>query len=105
MFFTGDPNMVVLKFFIAGAILACFVGAGSLAVLGINEVADGGWMGRGGGCRGGGYYNENGGEERGFHCHDDLEGGEEYCPYHDEYFNETEWEEHLDDCPMYDEEN
>ncbi|MGA1793450.1 MAG: hypothetical protein ACMUHM_05825 [Thermoplasmatota archaeon] len=95
--------MVFIKFFIAGAILACFVGAGSLAVLGIDEIADGGWMGRGGGCRGGGYYNDNGEEGWEPPCHRDYDGDEEYCPYHEEYFNETEWEEHLDDCPMYDE--
>ena len=96
--------MVFIKFLIAGAILACFVGAGSLAVLGIDEIADGGWMGRGGGCRGGGYYNEN--REEGWEppCHRDYDGDEEYCPYHEEYFDEAEWEEHLDDCPMYDEE-
>jgi hypothetical protein len=104
--------MPFLKLLIAGAIMACFVGAGSFAVLGIDEVADDVWGGRGygGGCHGsGGYYRDNNyrnGEEYEPPCHrwdDDYEHGE-YCEYHEEYFSEEEWEGHWEECPYYDEE-
>jgi hypothetical protein len=104
--------MVVLKLFIAGAIMAFFVGAGSLAVLGVEDIGDDIWGGRGhgGGCRGQGEYYDDGGirsgEEDEPPCHrfDDDRSEDDYCEYHDEYFSEEEWEEHGDGCPYYDEE-
>lgn len=100
--------MPFLKLFIAGAIMTTIIGAGSLAVLGIGEVAEDGWWGRGG-CHGsGGYYDGSDvrdREEYGPPCHrwdDDHEDGD-YCEYHEEYFTEEEWEEHWEECPYYDE--
>ena len=104
--------MVVLKLFIAGAIMACFIGAGSIAVLGIEDIGDGVWGGRGhgGGCRNdegyGGESEIRTGSQDDPPCHrfDDDRTEDDYCEYHDEYFSEEEWKEHGDDCQYYDEE-
>ena len=99
LYYDGDPRMI-LKMMIAGAILACVVGLGSIGYLGARGIADDIWEGRGGGCRGGGPYGGYGWDGDGSPCHGEFDGNEEYCPYHEEYFSEEEWEDHQDDCPM-----
>ncbi|MBN1538574.1 MAG: hypothetical protein JW939_00380, partial [Candidatus Thermoplasmatota archaeon] len=68
--------MVMLRFLITGTILACLAGAGSLAVLGLDDVADDLWQGRGR-CHGGGYREGSNDGEGEPPCHRDFERDEE----------------------------
>ena len=96
----------MMKIFLIGAVLAGLCGIGAFAlkegVEAVGDISDDIGWGRGG-CHGGSSnYGED--NEQFSHCHDEdySEGDDGYCPYHDEYFTEEEWEEHIEDCPMND---
>jgi hypothetical protein len=97
--------MAIMKILLLGAVISGLCGIGGFALKeGAETVIDfsDDWHWGRGGCRGGSsYYGED--NDNFSHCHEKSEnnGEYEYCPYHDEYFSEDEWEDHSEDCPMY----
>ena len=97
--------MVLGKLLLASGLILGIVGFGLFSLVDagsdVADIFDHGWGG--GGCHDSDSY---GNYERGWEgsCHDWGEDEEEtYCPYHDEYLDNEEWEEHRDDCPNYEE--
>ncbi|MFW3147200.1 MAG: hypothetical protein ACMUIE_10370 [Thermoplasmatota archaeon] len=98
--------MALMKIFLIGAIVSGLLGIGAVAIKegaeAVDDISDNWGFGRGG-CHGGSSYYEKG--DRQFsNCHEEyyFESEDGYCPFHDEYFSEEEWEEHTPYCPMYD---
>lgn len=98
--------MALFKLLLISAVVSGFFGFGAFAISeGVDEIQDLDlhWGRGGGGCGRGSYYYRDGNDHYS-HCFDESysETDDGYCRYHDEYFSESEWDDHRDDCPLFD---